>query len=65
MMPGVVNLHVAQCVGRELAVFTHKPLHHLVGLHVTLQVTLLGGFIRTSGDNIIHFYTLFFFLLFF
>ena len=45
---GVVDLQVADRVGRVVAVGTHKPLQHVVGFLVPLQVTSLRGFVRTS-----------------
>ena len=49
MYTGVVDLHVAQSVGGEVAVLTDIFLDNDVGLHVTLEVTLLRRLIGASG----------------
>lgn len=49
MAPGVVNLQVAQSVGRVAAVLAGVLLDDIVDLHVASQMGRLCGLIRTSG----------------
>ena len=48
---GVVDLHVASCVGRVVAVLAHKALQHLMSLHVPLEVAALLRFIGAPGKG--------------
>ena len=47
----VVDLHVADGVSGVVAVLTHEALHHVVRLHVSLQMGMLNGFIVTPGNK--------------
>lgn len=49
MAPGVVNLQVAQSVGRVAAVLAGVLLDDIVDLHVASQMGRLCCLIRTSG----------------
>ena len=45
----VVDLHIAHRIGRVVTVFTHKTLHHVVSLHVALQVRVLHRLVITPA----------------
>ena len=51
----VVDLQVAERVGREVAVVAREPLQHVVRLLVSLQVALLHRLVlaptTTNGDS--------------
>ena len=49
MCTGIVDLHVSDCVGGVVAVLANKALHHLVRLHVTLQVAPLLCLVGTPA----------------
>ena len=48
---GIVDLHVASCVGRVVAVLAHKALQHLMSLHVPLEVAALLRFVGAPGKG--------------